>query len=68
MKFITYFTFLGVSEESKTYRLYNFVTRKIMVSKDMIFGEGIRWSWENKKENGAPKCEFDEVISEDTTE
>lgn len=31
--------FLGVSEESKGYRLYNHVSKKVMVSKDVIFEE-----------------------------
>jgi hypothetical protein len=31
--------FLGVSEESKAYRLYNPVTKKIIISRDVIFVE-----------------------------
>lgn len=29
--------FLGVSEESKDYRLYNLITKKIVISRDVIF-------------------------------
>jgi len=32
--------FIGYSEESKTYRLYNPKTKKLIVSRDVIFEEG----------------------------
>ena len=34
---------LGVSEESKGYRLFNSITKKIMVSRDVIFEEEKQW-------------------------
>jgi hypothetical protein len=37
--------FLGVSEESKAYRLYNPANKKIIISKDVIFAESEKWKW-----------------------
>ena len=37
--------FLGVSEESKAYRLYNPVTKRIIVSRDVIFDEQHTCDW-----------------------
>ncbi|TQD88564.1 hypothetical protein C1H46_025883 [Malus baccata] len=37
--------FLGVSEVSKAYKLYNPVTKKIVVSRDVIFDEDTIWNW-----------------------
>ena len=31
--------FIGYSEESKTYKLYNPLTKKLMVSRDVVFNE-----------------------------
>lgn len=36
---------LGVSEESKAYRLYDPATKKIIISRDVIFEEGGKWDW-----------------------
>ena len=38
----------GVSKESKAYRLYNPVTKKIIISKDVKFDESKKWDWEGK--------------------
>lgn len=35
---------LGVSEESKAYRLYNPVTQKVINSRDVLFDEGSSWN------------------------
>lgn len=37
--------FLGVSESSKAYKLYNPVTKKIVASRDVIFYQGRMWDW-----------------------
>ena len=45
--------FLGYSEELKAYKLYNPLTKKLVVSRDVIFDEDKSWSWnddENAKE------------------
>ena len=37
--------FLGVSDESKAWRLYDPVSKKIFVSKDVVFEEEESWDW-----------------------
>lgn len=41
--------FLGVSQESKAYRLYDPTNKKIVISRDVIFDEDASWNW--SKEN-----------------
>lgn len=36
---------LGVSDESKTWRLYDPISKKIIVSKDVVFEEEKGWDW-----------------------
>ena len=36
---------LGVSDESKAYRLYDPITKKITISRDVIFEEDAKWDW-----------------------
>lgn len=38
--------FLSVSKHSKTYKLYNLVTKKIVISRDVIFDEERFWFWD----------------------
>lgn len=38
--------FLGVSEESKAWRLYDPITKAIVISKDVVFDEGKSWDWD----------------------
>lgn len=40
---------LGVSEESKAYRLYDPITKKITISRDVIFEEDAIWDWKLSK-------------------
>jgi len=37
---------LGVSEESKGYRLFDPIAKKIVVSKDVVFEEEKQWDWD----------------------
>ena len=40
-----------MSEESKAYRLYNPVSKKVIVSRDIVFVEDKKWEWgENSAE------------------
>lgn len=41
---------LGVSEESKAYRLYNPITKKIVISRDVVFEENKEWDWDTSYE------------------
>jgi len=36
---------LGISKESKAYRLYNPLSQKIIISRDVIFKEEDSWPW-----------------------
>lgn len=35
---------VGYSESSKAYKLYNLVTKKVVVSRDVIFDESKEWN------------------------
>nr|GEW01292.1 retrovirus-related Pol polyprotein from transposon TNT 1-94 [Tanacetum cinerariifolium] len=37
--------FLGISTESKAYRMFDPIKRKIIISKDVVFSESERWEW-----------------------
>ena len=39
------FFFLGVSNHSKACKLYNLITKKIVICRDVIFDEESTWSW-----------------------
>jgi len=41
--------FIRYSEESKVYKLYNPVTKKLVVSRDVVFNEAEAWSWSNEE-------------------
>ena len=58
---------LGVSDESKAYRLYNPATNKIIVSRDVRFEEDKSWIWdENNEATLAVDLEWeDETASND---
>jgi hypothetical protein len=43
--------FLGVSEESKAYKLYNPITRNIVISRDVQFDEENTWDWKKTDAN-----------------
>jgi len=62
---------LGVSDESKGYRLFNPKTKRIVVSKDVIFEEVKSWDWGSTyKEQIETKLVWgdDELHSDDSTE
>ena len=41
---------LGISEESKAYRLYDHISQKIIISRDVVFEENKNWDWDKKYE------------------
>lgn len=41
---------MGVSEESKAYRLYNPISKRIAISRDVIFEEKKQWNWDKSFE------------------
>ena len=44
------YVLLGVSEESKAYRLYDSVAKKIVISRDVVFEEDKSWNWDRSYE------------------
>lgn len=45
---------LGVSDEAKTYKLFDPITNKVIVSKDVVFEEDKSWHWDVNKDRGIP--------------
>ncbi|GAU26636.1 hypothetical protein TSUD_102440 [Trifolium subterraneum] len=54
---------LGVSEESKAYKLYDPLQKKIIISRDVVFDESNGWNWDEKTKNQSPQV-IEETISE----
>lgn len=57
--------FLGVSDLSKAYKLYNPITKMIVVSRDVIFDEENFWLWNNNTVGQQISIDFH---AEDVTE
>ncbi|MCI00707.1 retrovirus-related pol polyprotein from transposon tnt 1-94, partial [Trifolium medium] len=55
---------LGVSEESKAYKLYNPSEKRIIVSRDVIFEELKSWNWNKKTHSNSINHDID--IEEDS--
>lgn len=56
---------LGISEESKAYKLYDPVNKKIIVSRDVVFEEFKGWMWNEKSNTEVVAIEGDEENSGD---
>jgi len=41
---------LGYNDESKAYRLFDPIAKKIVISKDVMFDEGESWNWGRSEE------------------
>ena len=50
---------LGVSAESKAYRLYNPITKKICISRDVVCDENSSWNWEGKDKGNSVSLELE---------
>lgn len=60
---------LGVSEESKAYRLYDPIAKKITISRDVIFEEDAKWDWKlSKPEHKELTWGDDKATEEDETD
>lgn len=42
---------LGIEPGSKAYRLYNPTTRRVVVSRDVVFNENASWNWKGADES-----------------
>lgn len=40
--------FVGYDASSKRYKLYNYVTKKTMVSRDVVFDKQASWNWNDE--------------------
>lgn len=74
--------FLGVNEESKAFLMYDPVSKKIFISRDVIFEEEGKWSWkrngeethctdlkwEDEGKRGEPKLEENKEREENESE
>lgn len=58
--------FLGISEESKGYRVYDPTTKKVITSRGAIFFENEAWQWD--KSNETVKKQIPQDEDEDTEE
>jgi len=43
------YIFIRYSEKSKAYKLHNPLTKKLVVSRDVVFNEAEVWSWCNEE-------------------
>jgi len=57
---------LGVSAESKAYRLYDPMSQRIIVSRDVVFEEDKSWDWD-KSHEGAINADLEWGDNEDET-
>lgn len=44
--------FIGYSSKSKGYKLYNLKSKKVIVSRDVVFDENAVWNWKNENVEG----------------
>lgn len=60
---------LGVSEESKAYRLYNPISEKIVISRDVVFAENEAWNWNSSSdEKNNDILQWDDMEEEENEE
>ena len=53
------YVLLGVSDESKAYRLFDPINKKVLISKDVVFEEQTGWNWkQNAKEHQQDTLEW----------
>jgi len=50
--------FLGISEQSKAYKLYNPITKKMVISRDVLLDEGMFWNWDTSKVKHQIQADF----------
>ncbi|GAU16533.1 hypothetical protein TSUD_167640 [Trifolium subterraneum] len=60
--------FFGISEETKAYRLYNPITKRIIISRDVKFVEKDKWKWDEKSEKLAEQVISDEESDKNNEE
>lgn len=61
--------FLSISNTSKAYKLYNLITKKVIISQDVVFVKQKFWPWGEKKNTKQMKqilVDFSDKINEPT--
>ncbi|GAU23238.1 hypothetical protein TSUD_172660 [Trifolium subterraneum] len=58
----------GISEESKAYSLYNPITKRIIISRDVKFVEKDKWEWDGKSEKLVEQVISDEESDKNNEE
>ena len=43
--------FLGINEHLKAYKLFNPITKRIVISRDVVFKEDSTWNWTEQSAN-----------------
>ncbi|KAL5862321.1 hypothetical protein ACOSQ3_003608 [Xanthoceras sorbifolium] len=51
--------FLGINDQSKAYKLYNPITKKIVISRDIVFDKEKFWSWSDNTIRQQIPTDFD---------
>jgi hypothetical protein len=52
---------LGISEESKAYKFFNPIDKKIIVIRDVVFDESKGWNWDESVQKSQNHNDFDDV-------
>ncbi|GJZ60536.1 retrovirus-related pol polyprotein from transposon TNT 1-94 [Tanacetum coccineum] len=52
------------SEEAKAYRLYDPTTKRIIVSKDVVFEEEVSWNWSQESEINPSDLEWEDNVEQ----
>lgn len=58
--------FFGVSESFKAYKLFNPLTKKIVISKDVVFDEENTWDWNRSNEQEQFSAPYTQENSSDS--
>jgi hypothetical protein len=58
---------LGLSEESKAYKLYDPIEKKIIISRDVVFDELHGWDWDNKDKKRTDNTTIEDVSDDELT-
>jgi hypothetical protein len=56
---------LGLSEESKAYKLYDPIEKKIIISRDVVFDESNGWDWDNKDKRKTVSTNIENVSDDE---
>jgi hypothetical protein len=59
--------YLGLSEESKAYKLYDPIEKKIIIIRDAVFDESNGWDWYNKDRRKTVSTNIEDVSDDELT-